>query len=62
MYKNPELPEIFPGETHIEIKQHREKIHRKKEVKAGVTHQVHEAVSSSSQDTEWKMWGKTGPL
>lgn len=63
MYKNPEMPDIFPGETHVEIKQQqRVKVHKKQEESDGSKTQINEAASSSSKYPDWKIWGKTGPL
>lgn len=57
------MPDIFPGETHVEIRQYKTEKHATKKEKANIkTTQSHEVSSSSSQEPEWKMWGKTGPL
>lgn len=62
-YKTPEMPHLFPGETHIGFtEQRRERTQIKKDDKKGATIQAHDSASSSSQDPDWKMWGKAGKI
>lgn len=62
-YRTPEMPDFFPGETYIETnKQRRERTKIKKDDTKRETARVHDSSSSSSQDPEWKMWGKTGKM